>query len=41
MQRMKKKIKILLNMVASVFPGDVGIIWCTSKVVFPGDVGII
>ena len=26
-----KRIKILLNMVASVFLGDVGVIGCTSK----------
>ena len=28
-----KRIKMLLNMVASVFPGDVGVIKCTSNVV--------
>ena len=28
-----KRIKILLNMVASVFLGDVGVIGCTSKVI--------
>ena len=28
----KKKIKMLLNMVASVFLGDVGVIGCTLKV---------
>ena len=35
MQRKKKakRIKMLLNMVASVFLGDVGIIGCTSKVI--------
>ena len=26
-----KRIKILLNMVASVFLGDVGVVGCTSK----------
>ena len=26
-----KRIKILLNMVASIFLGDVGVIWCTSR----------
>ena len=30
-----KRIKILLNMVASVFLGDVGVIRCTSKVIVP------
>ena len=30
-----KRIKILLNMVASVFLGDVGVIGCTSKVIVP------
>ena len=30
-----KRIKILLNMVASVFLGDVGVIKCTSKVIVP------
>ena len=29
----KKKIKMLLNMVASVFLGDVGVIGCTLKVI--------
>ena len=28
-----KRMKILLNMVASVFLGDVGVIECTSKVI--------
>ena len=28
-----KRIKILLNMITSVFLGDVWIIWCTSKVI--------
>ena len=28
-----KRIKMFLNMVASVFPGDVGVIGCTSKVI--------
>ena len=37
MQRKKtvKRIKILLNMVASVFLGDVRVIGCTSKVIVP------
>ena len=30
-----KRIKMLLNMVASVFLGDVGVIGCTSKVIVP------
>ena len=30
-----KRIKMLLNMVASMFLGDVGIIGCTSKVIVP------
>ena len=30
-----KRIKRLLNMVASVFLGDVGVIGCTSKVIVP------
>ena len=30
-----KRMKILLNMVASVFLGDVGVIECTSKVIVP------
>ena len=30
-----KRIKILLNMVASVFLGDVGVIGCTAKVIVP------
>ena len=30
-----KRIKMLLNMVASMFLGDVGVIWCTSKVMAP------
>ena len=30
-----KRIKMLLNMVASVFLGDVGVIECTSKVIVP------
>ena len=35
MQRMlkAKRIKMLLNMVASVFLGDVGVIGCISKVI--------
>ena len=28
-----KRIKILLNMIASMFLGDVGVIGCTSKVI--------
>ena len=28
-----KRIKMLLNMVATVFLGDVGVIGCTSKVI--------
>ena len=37
MQRMlkAKRIKMLLNMVASVFLGDVRVIGCTSKVTVP------
>ena len=39
MQKKKKKkakrIKILLNMVASMFIGDMGVIGCTSKVIVP------
>ena len=37
MQRMlkSKRIKMLLNMVASVFLEDVGVIECTSKVIVP------
>ena len=30
-----KRIKILLNMIAIVFLGDVGVIGCTSKVIVP------
>ena len=30
-----KRIKMLLNMVASVFLGDVGVMGCTSKVIVP------
>ena len=30
-----KRIKMLLNMVASVFLGNVGIIGCISKVIVP------
>ena len=30
-----KRIKMLLNIVASVFLGDVGVIRYTSKVIFP------
>ena len=30
-----KRIKILLNMVASMLLGDVGVIGCTSKVLIP------
>ena len=30
-----KKIKMLLNMIASVFLGDVRVIGCTSKVIIP------
>ena len=30
-----KRIKMLLNMVASVFLGDVGVIGCTLKVIVP------
>jgi len=30
-----KRIKMLLNMVASVFLGDVRVIRCTSKVIIP------
>ena len=30
-----KKIKMLLNMVASMFLGDVGVIRCTLKVIVP------
>ena len=30
-----KRIKMLLNMVASVFLGDVGVIGCISKVIVP------
>ena len=30
-----KRIKMLLNMVASVFLGDVGVVGCTSKVIVP------
>ena len=30
-----KKIKMLLNMVASMFLGDVGVIRCTSNVIIP------
>ena len=37
MQRKKKAktIKMLLNMIASVFLGDVRVIGCTSKVIVP------
>ena len=31
----EKRIKILLNMIAIVFLGDVGVIRCTSKVIVP------
>ena len=31
----EKRIKMLLNMVASMFLGDVGVIGCTSKVIVP------
>ena len=34
-QNTSKKIKMLLNMIASVFLGDVGVIGCTSKVIVP------
>ena len=34
-QNTSKKIKMLLNMIASVFLGDVGVIECTSKVIVP------
>ena len=30
-----KRIKMLLNMIASVFLGDVGVIGCNSKVILP------
>ena len=30
-----KRIKMLLNIVASMFLGDVGVIWYTSKVIVP------
>ena len=30
-----KRIKMLLNMVANVFLGDVGVIGCTLKVIVP------
>ena len=30
-----KRIKMLLNMVASVFLGNVGVIGCTSKMIVP------
>ena len=30
-----KRIKMLLNMVVSMFLGDVGVIGCTSKVIVP------
>ena len=30
-----KRIKMLLDMVSSVFLGDVGVIGCTSKVIVP------
>ena len=30
-----KRIKMLLNMVVSMFLGDVGVIRCTSKVIVP------
>ena len=30
-----KRIKMLLNMVASMFIGDVRVIWCTLKVMVP------
>ena len=30
-----KRIKMLLNMVASMFLGDVGVIGCNSKVIVP------
>ena len=30
-----KRIKMLLNMVASMFLGDVGVIGCISKVIVP------
>ena len=30
-----KRIKMLLNMVASMFLGDVGVIGCTLKVIVP------
>ena len=37
MQRITKakRIKMLLNMVASMFLGDVGVVGCTSKVIVP------
>ena len=37
MQRITKakRIKMLLNMVTSVFLGDVGVIGCTSKMIVP------
>ena len=31
----EKRIKMLLNMVANVFLGDVGVIGCISKVIVP------
>ena len=31
----RKKNQNAFNMVASVFLGDVGVIWCTSKVMVP------
>ena len=34
-QNTSKKIKMLLNMIASMFLGDVGVIGCTSKVIVP------
>ena len=30
-----KRIKVILNMVASMFTGDVGVIGCNSKVIVP------
>ena len=34
-KRKAKRIKMILNMIASVFLGDVGVIGCTLKVIVP------
>ena len=34
-KKIAKRIKMLLNMVVSMFLGDVGVIRCTSKVIVP------